>query len=147
MLGSRGPICSALEKMPSSTAAVVGVAALFGAAAAFTCGLYYGSTGKTKTRSKPRSLDLGASPEANYKMVLCVRMDLKMGKGKIAAQCGHAKVTLQVKDEEAMLDLYQRAKKIGVPTYIVVDAGRTQIAPNSRTVMSVGPAPEDSVNQ
>lgn len=69
MLGSRGPICSALEKMPSSTAAVVGVAALFGAAAAFTCGLYYGSTGKTKTRSKPRSLDLGASPEANYKMV------------------------------------------------------------------------------
>jgi len=97
---------------------------------------------------------------------------LKMGKGKIAAQCchaclgvwkklwrrrdpvlkvweecGQAKVTLQVKDEEAMLDLYQRAKKIGVPTYIVVDAGRTQIAPNSRTVMAVGPAPEDSVNQ
>jgi hypothetical protein len=25
-----------------------------------------------------------------HKMVLCVRTDLKMGKGKIAAQCGHA---------------------------------------------------------
>lgn len=25
-------------------------------------------------------------------MVLCVRMDLKMGKGKMCAQCGHAAV-------------------------------------------------------
>merc|ERR1711934_148863 len=98
----------------------------------------------------------GALRRSSRIHVLCVRMDLKMGKGKIAAQCchaclgvwkklwrrrdpvlkvweecGQAKVTLQVKDEEAMLDLYQRAKKIGVPTYIVVDAGRTQIAPNS----------------
>ena len=56
-------------------------------------------------------------------------------------------MTLQVADEEAMLDLYQRAKEVGVPTYIVVDAGRTQVAPNSRTVMAVGPALEDQVNQ
>lgn len=27
-----------------------------------------------------------------YKMMLVVRNDLKMGKGKIAAQCGHAAV-------------------------------------------------------
>lgn len=105
-------------------------------------------------------------------MVLCVRMDLKMSKGKIAAQCCHAclgvwkklwrrrdpvlrvweeggqpKVTLQVSDEEAMLELYTRAKQIGVPTYIVVDAGRTQVAPNSRTVMAVGPASEKEVNE
>mmetsp|Transcript_13463 Transcript_13463/g.37808 ORF Transcript_13463/g.37808 Transcript_13463/m.37808 type:complete len:114 (-) Transcript_13463:76-417(-) len=104
-------------------------------------------------------------------MVLCVRMDLKMSKGKIAAQCCHAclgvwkklwrrrdpvlrvweecgqpKVTLQVPNEEAMLELYQRAKETGVPTYIVVDAGRTQVAPNSRTVMAVGPWNEKDVN-
>ena len=30
--------------------------------------------------------------EEEYKMVLCVRMDLKMGKGKMCAQCGHAAV-------------------------------------------------------
>ena len=30
--------------------------------------------------------------EEQYKMVLAVRMDLKMGKGKIAAQCSHAAV-------------------------------------------------------
>ena len=29
-------------------------------------------------------------PLADIKMVLCVREDLKMGKGKIGAQCGHA---------------------------------------------------------
>ena len=35
--------------------------------------------------------------QEDYKMVFCVRNDLKMGKGKIAAQCGHAAVecTLQ----------------------------------------------------
>ena len=32
--------------------------------------------------------------EEEYKMVLCVRMDLKMGKGKMCAQCGHAAVGL-----------------------------------------------------
>lgn len=31
-------------------------------------------------------------PDEEYKMVLCVRMDLKMGKGKMCAQCGHAAV-------------------------------------------------------
>ena len=31
-------------------------------------------------------------PGEEYKMVLCVRMDLKMGKGKMCAQCGHAAV-------------------------------------------------------
>ena len=205
-------LASVLEKvagdksLPKVTA-LVGAAALLGAAAAFTCGIYYGST--QKPRPKPRRaggfpsgpeptsasapprvltppppsaplprrhrrLPLAAEldPEDSYKMVLCVRMDLKMSKGKIAAQCCHAclgvwkklwrrrdpvlrvweeggqpKVTLQVSDEEAMLELYQRAKQIGVPTYIVVDAGRTQVAPNSRTVMAVGPASEKEVNE
>lgn len=31
-------------------------------------------------------------PDEEYKMVLCVRQDLKMGKGKMCAQCGHAAV-------------------------------------------------------
>ena len=30
--------------------------------------------------------------DAPYKMVLCVNQELGMGKGKIAAQCGHAAV-------------------------------------------------------
>lgn len=30
--------------------------------------------------------------DGEYKMVLLVRMDLKMGKGKVASQCAHAAV-------------------------------------------------------
>ncbi|GAB2293885.1 hypothetical protein Dimus_028096 [Dionaea muscipula] len=102
----------------------------------------------------------------NFKMVLVVRNDLKMGKGKIAAQCSHAtlglykklinrapkalnrwemcgqvKVVVKTESEEDMLVLQERAKSIQLPTHITIDAGRTQIAPNSRTVMAIlGPA-------
>ena len=93
-------------------------------------------------------------------MVLCVRTDLGMGKGKVAAQCGHAtlglykkamgsdpsmvdrweargqaKVALKVAGEEEMLALKQAARSLGLQTNVVLDAGRTQIAPNTRTVL------------
>ncbi|XP_073032163.1 uncharacterized protein [Primulina eburnea] len=102
----------------------------------------------------------------DFKMVLVVRNDLKMGKGKIAAQCSHAtlglykkllnrapkslnrwemcgqvKVVVKIESEDDMLVLQERAKSLNIPTHITIDAGRTQIAPNSRTVMAVlGPA-------
>ncbi|OVA15767.1 Peptidyl-tRNA hydrolase [Macleaya cordata] len=102
----------------------------------------------------------------DFKMVLVVRNDLKMGKGKIAAQCSHAtlglykkllhrapkalkrwemcgqvKVVLKSESEEDLLILQERAKSLKLPTHITIDAGRTQIAPNSRTVMAMlGPA-------
>ncbi|KAJ4980980.1 hypothetical protein NE237_031817 [Protea cynaroides] len=102
----------------------------------------------------------------DFKMVLVVRNDLKMGKGKIAAQCSHAtlglykkllnkapkalnrwemcgqvKVVLKIESEEELLVLQKSAKSLKLPTHITVDAGRTQIAPNSRTVMAIlGPA-------
>ncbi|ETW04466.1 peptidyl-tRNA hydrolase [Aphanomyces invadans] len=106
-----------------------------------------------------------------HKMVLVVRNDLKMGKGKVAAQCGHAtlgaykravkrtphaiecwetlgqaKVALKVESEGEMMELASRAKDLGLVHYIVVDAGRTQIASNSRTVLAVGPAPIGAIN-
>lgn len=34
----------------------------------------------------------------------------------------------------------------GINTYIVVDAGRTQVAPKSKTVMAIGPAPKEQIN-
>ncbi|KAJ0261077.1 Aminoacyl-tRNA hydrolase [Hirschfeldia incana] len=98
----------------------------------------------------------------DFKMVLVVRNDLKMGKGKIAAQCSHAtlglykklvrrapkalnsweecaqpKVVVKIETEDEMLDLQERAKSLKLPTHITIDAGRTQIAPNSRTVMAI----------
>lgn len=104
--------------------------------------------------------------DAPYKMVLCVNMSLKMEKGKIAAQCGHAtlacykkslkvapaaitwwerlgqaKIALKINDEADMVAIQEKAKLMGLVTYIVEDAGRTQIAAGSRTVLGIGPAP------
>ncbi|KUL84675.1 hypothetical protein ZTR_06695 [Talaromyces verruculosus] len=98
------------------------------------------------------------------KLVLVVRTDLGMGKGKIAAQCSHAtlacykyyfskapdspilkrwerggqaKVALQVKTEEEMLVLQAQAMSLGLCARVIQDAGRTQIASGSRTVLGV----------
>ncbi|KAL8233129.1 hypothetical protein R6Q57_002907 [Mikania cordata] len=130
---------------------------------------------RTATRVDKNSNDWAKSPLEieklaeiieDFKMVLVVRNDLKMGKGKIAAQCSHAtlglykkilyrapkalnrwemcgqvKVVVKIESEDDMLELQKRAKSLAIPTHIVIDAGRTQIAPNSRTVMAIlGPA-------
>lgn len=107
-------------------------------------------------------------PRGDYKLLLVVRRDLKMGNGKIAAQCchatigavercdasvidywrrqGEAKVVVKC-DGEASMDAVRRsASRSGVPTYVVHDAGRTQIAAGSRTVLALGPAPVDEID-
>lgn len=106
-----------------------------------------------------------------FKMILVVRNDLKMGKGKVAAQCSHAavsaykqvqrrnpellkqweycgqpKVVVKAPDEETLIVLLDRAKEMGLPVSLIQDAGRTQIAPGSRTVLGIGPGPSDLVD-
>lgn len=101
-----------------------------------------------------------------FKMLLCVNMELKMGNGKIAAQCGHAtmgayalsrkycksglraweqtgvaKIALKVPKETDMYELFEKVKEAGLVGFIVQDAGHTQIPAGSRTVLAVGPAP------
>lgn len=101
-----------------------------------------------------------------YKMVLCVNQELAMGKGKIAAQCCHAavgcykkakkhcpgglsaweytgcaKIAVKCPTEEEMNEILMKAIQAGIPYYFVEDAGRTQIAAGSRTVLGLGPAP------
>lgn len=107
-----------------------------------------------------------------YKMVLVVRSDLKMGKGKVAAQCSHAavsayrqaqkrnpellkqweycgqpKVVLKAPDENSLIQLLAVAKEQGLTVSLIQDAGRTQIAPGSRTVLGVGPGPSEMVDK
>jgi PTH2 family peptidyl-tRNA hydrolase len=123
--------------------------------------------GNKKSRTKePLEIEKLADILEDFKMVLVVRNDLKMGKGKIAAQCSHAtlglykkllhrapkslnrwemcgqvKVVVKIENEEDLLLLQERAKSLNLPTHVTIDAGRTQIAPNSRTVMAImGPA-------
>ncbi|KAF0727820.1 hypothetical protein AaE_009501 [Aphanomyces astaci] len=59
---------------------------------------------------------------------------------------GQTKVALKIESEEEMLLLAGRAKELGLVHYIVVDAGRTQIAPDSKTVLAVGPAPAGTID-
>jgi peptidyl-tRNA hydrolase len=55
--------------------------------------------------------------------------------------CSQVKVVTKVESEEEMLSLQNRAKSMKLPCHITIDAGRTQIAPNSRTVMAIlGPS-------
>ncbi|KAL2832797.1 peptidyl-tRNA hydrolase PTH2-domain-containing protein [Aspergillus pseudoustus] len=98
------------------------------------------------------------------KLVLVVRTDLGMTKGKIAAQCSHAtlacykylvshtansailrrwesqgqaKIALQTKSEEELQLLQAQAMSLGLCARVIQDAGRTQIASGSRTVLGV----------
>ncbi|ANB15328.1 Pth2p [Sugiyamaella lignohabitans] len=113
-----------------------------------------------------------ADSNEECKMVLVVRTDLQMGKGKAAAQCAHAavacyesvsktnpkllarwrrtgqaKVTLQSKSEDEMLLLQGIAASKGITAKVIHDAGRTQIAAGSMTVLGVGPAPKSAIDE
>ena len=100
---------------------------------------------------------------------MIVRTDIKMGKGKIAAQCCHAaigaykqadkqkirkweneayaKVVLKVKTLEELTELKKLADKKGIANYLVVDAGRTQIPTSSVTVLALGPDEDEILDE
>ncbi|XP_022157462.1 peptidyl-tRNA hydrolase 2, mitochondrial isoform X1 [Momordica charantia] len=110
--------------------------------------------------------------DQELKLVLVVRQDLKMGSGKIASQCAHAatglyaelmqshrnllrqwelcgqpKIVVTCKNQHEMNKLKDAADNIGLPTFVVADAGRTQVSAGSKTVLAIGPAgPKASVD-
>ncbi len=104
-----------------------------------------------------------------YKCILLIRNDIKMSKGKVIAQCGHAIVNMmndinkKTKKEwmnqgekivsvkaPTIDDIYQIqdiCKKNKIYSYIVRDAGKTQVNPDTETVCIIGPEKEDILNQ
>ena len=104
------------------------------------------------------------------KQVIVVRSDLKMGKGKIAAQVAHAslsaveashrrsawydswreegqaKVVLKVQSEAELRELFQRARRAGLPAALVEDRGLTQVEPGTVTCLGIGPAPDGDID-
>ncbi|ERL85015.1 peptidyl-tRNA hydrolase 2, mitochondrial isoform X1 [Dendroctonus ponderosae] len=106
------------------------------------------------------------------RLILGVRNDLKMQKGKVAAQCGHAsmdafakvykkspellkswlktggtKIVVRVDSEAQLFELNSRAKNLNVFSCIICDAGHTQVDPGSRTVIAIGPARKSVLEQ
>ena len=107
----------------------------------------------------------------DIKQVIVIRTDLEMGKGKIAAQVGHAcvlgaehvrkshpewfqkwwggqeKVVLKVSGIKELQEVKRHAIDLDLPWSEVTDAGHTQIAPGTVTCISIGPAPENLIDK
>ena len=94
-----------------------------------------------------------------------------MSPGKAAAQCSHAtlgayrravrlcpnavsdwleigqmKITVKCPSVDELLKIQEQCAAAGLNTYLIRDAGHTEIEPGSRTVLAVGPAPASAMN-
>jgi PTH2 family peptidyl-tRNA hydrolase len=108
----------------------------------------------------------------NYKLVVVVRQDLKLSKGKLAAQVAHAavacalkakkehpiifskwweegqkKAILKVKTQSELEELEEKAKKAGSVTALIKDAGLTEVPPNTLTCLGIGPAKANAIDR
>ena len=59
----------------------------------------------------------------------------------------HTQPHTNTQPSHTQAELAARAVAAGLPAYIVRDAGRTQIAAGSQTVLAVGPAPKSAVDR
>ncbi len=110
---------------------------------------------------------------SEYKQVIAVRTDIRMSKGKLAAQVAHAaveavlnaldmglrswvqewrlqgakKVVVRGGSETDLLRIYEEAVRAGLPAALIRDAGRTELPPGTLTAVAVGPAPSDRVDR
>lgn len=107
-----------------------------------------------------------------FKQVIVVRKDLRMGMGKIASQVGHAavlgveesrksnklwlknwfeegqpKIVVKVNDLDELLEVLKDAEDLRVPVIVVQDRGLTQIPSGTLTCICIGPAPSDIIDK
>ncbi len=121
-----------------------------------------------------------------FKMVIVMRKDLGMRKGKMIAQGSHAsmafllekilcapivndhpfvfgvtltklelawedagqkKIVVSVNSEEELVDIYNRSKEAGIPVHMITDAGHTELSPNTKTCLALGPWHSDEIDK
>ncbi|KAH8236577.1 hypothetical protein KR026_006104 [Drosophila bipectinata] len=172
------------DKLLDATQVINGLAVMLSFFVGYRYALKRGDAKELKSNEGAPSSEGAVSGEAsvvdkgyggfndNFKMVLVVRNDLKMGKGKIAAQCGHgavgayqsavsktprlvrawdscgcAKIAVKVESEAELMAIKKAAERNQLNTCLIRDAGRTQIEPNSKTVLAIGPAAADDIDK
>lgn len=103
------------------------------------------------------------------KQIVIVRQDLKLPKGKLVTQTGHAfvdavlnskadvvqkwkkegmmKVALKVENEEELFKYKKLADELGVVNRIITDEGRTTIRAGTVTCLGLGPDDEEKMNK
>jgi len=107
-----------------------------------------------------------------YKMVIITRKDLDLSPGKLAAQVAHAavacaldtkkqnskwfnkwqneggkKAVVKVDSEQDFYPLKEKADHLKIVTHIITDAGYTEIPAGIKTVLGIGPAPNNIIDQ
>ena len=106
---------------------------------------------------------IATNSNSELRMYIVVNTDVKMGKGKIAAQVGHAVMLITEYMMKHRQSAYEQYKLDGMakitlksnlttirklsedPTCVVIhDAGRTQVAPNTLTVIAFPPMTEET---
>src|ERR1035437_7738526 len=102
------------------------------------------------------------------KLVIVMRKDLNMRKGKMIAQGAHAavrlvmgldlelladwfeagetKICVSVNSEAELIDVYEKAKAAFLPTCLIQDAGRTEFKEPTFTCCGIGPAVAEHVD-
>lgn len=110
--------------------------------------------------------------EFEYKMVIVTRKDLDLSPGKLAAQVAHAavacalstkknnskwfnkwqneggkKAVVKVESEKDFYSLKEKAENLKIAANIIEDAGHTEIPVGTKTVLGVGPAPSNIIDQ
>ncbi len=103
-----------------------------------------------------------------YKQVIVIRMDLKLSKGKTAAQaahasleafkestreqqaeweaCGSKKVIVKAADLKELLQIQKTAKKAKLAHALIKDAGKTEVKPGTVTALGIGPCEDEEVD-
>lgn len=60
--------------------------------------------------------------------------------------CGHKKVVVSIDNERVMAELEKAALHANLPTYRVIDAGRTELEPGTCTVLAIA-GPDYSLDE
>ena len=106
---------------------------------------------------------------SEYKQVILVRQDLKLSKGKLAAQASHAsvdavlrshkddlkkwqdqgmkKVILKVADLNELLEHRKKAEDAGLVCALITDAGHTELPPGTVTCLAIGPDKAEKIDK
>ena len=110
--------------------------------------------------------------EFEYKMVIVTRKDLNLSPGKLAAQVAHVavvcaldtkknnskwfnkwqnegakKAVVKVESENDFFPLKKKADELKIVSHIITDAGHTEIPAGTKTVLGIGPAPSNIIDQ
>jgi PTH2 family peptidyl-tRNA hydrolase len=107
-----------------------------------------------------------------FKQVILIRTDLKMGTGKKCVQSCHAsvsasdlirvqdknawkiwkntgqkKVVVKLKDMEELIEIIKKLESNKIQYFVVRDAGLTQLPPSTTTAIGIGPVESTKIDK